>query len=92
VTLIERNNVALAMLAEAGVYEGKLNPAAVARKNGFSSPDAAVRFLVDLFVQGDVPAELIAKISEAARAGGDAQGRLRRLAHAIVTLPEFQLA
>lgn len=90
--LIARNNMARAMLSDSGPYEGKLDPGAAARKHGFPSPDAAAKFLVDLFVQGDLPAELLAKVAEVARAGGDANNRLRRLTHAIVTLPEFQLA
>jgi len=80
------------MLAGSGAFEGKLNPAETARRQGFSSPEAALRFLVDLFVQGDLPAELAARLAQAARAGGDPDGRLRRLTHAIVMLPEFQLA
>ena len=90
VTLVERSNMARALLADAGAYEGKLNPAETARKQGFGSPEGAVRFLLDLFVQGDVPAALSEKLADAARRGDDA--RLRQLAHVVVTLPEFQLA
>jgi uncharacterized protein (DUF1800 family) len=92
VMLIERSNAALTLLAPAGVYEGKLRPGDVARRQGFAAPASAVRFLVDLFVQGDLPAEVLARLSDAARRGGDADERLRRLTHAIVTLPEFHLA
>jgi hypothetical protein len=90
--IIARSNMARAMLADSEVYEGKLAPGIAARKHGFASTDEAVKFLVDLFVQGDLPHEVSAKLVEGARAGGDPDQRLRRLAHAIVTLPEFHLA
>jgi len=92
VMLIQRSNVAWALLAAAGAYEGRLNPAAVARQHGFFTPEAAVEFLAELFVQGDLPAELRDRLKQAARAGGDADTWLRRLTHALVTLPEFHLA
>ena len=94
-TLPRRSNLAWSMLAEAGPYAGKLDPAAVARKHGASSPEAASRLLVDLLLQGDVePGTAQGVLSRSA--GSDAAGglprRLRRLAHSIVNLPEFHLA
>lgn len=92
-TLTGRSNLAHLLVGGSAAYAEKLDPAALARKNGHKSPDAAVRFLLDLFLQSDVPPELADQIARAAPAGArDPQQALRRLALAIVTLPAFQLA
>jgi len=96
-TLLGRSNLALALLSGAKPYGDKLDPRAVAERHGFSDPESAAGFLLDLFVQGDLAADVRETLLESAppsgaSARGDPAGWLRRFAHAVVTLPEFQLA
>jgi uncharacterized protein (DUF1800 family) len=94
-TLIGRNNLAWAMLVDKEPYGNKLNPQAAARKHGQVSPSAAARFLLDVFLQGDVPADVQQASEKAAgEIGTSSDGQdqwLRRFCHLVVTLPEFQL-
>ena len=76
-TLAGRHNLAATLLKSDGAFGGKLNPAAVAGKHG-----TGARFFLDLFLQGD------AEPGSASDASADA----RRTAHAVITLPEFQLS
>jgi hypothetical protein len=52
--------------------------------------------LLDLFLQGDLEPDvrdaLLKTAGAPADAGGDPSGTIRRFAHAVVTLPEFNLA
>ena len=96
-TMVGRYNLALALMRGSGPYADKLNPRAVAKKHGCSTPESAARFLLDLFLQGDLGPDvrdaLLKKIqTPAATDGDDPAGTLRRFAHEIVTLPEFHLA
>jgi hypothetical protein len=95
-TLLGRDNLAEALLSGKEPYGVKLNPLAVARKYGQGSPAAARKLFLDLFLQGDVPATVQESLEAAARgagSGGDSPDQqLRRHCHAVVTLPEFQLA
>lgn len=96
-TMVGRYNLALALMRGSGPYADKLNPWAVARKHGCSTPESAARFLLDLFLQGDLEPDvrnaLLKKIqTPTATNGDDPAGTLRRFAHEIVTLPEFHLA
>jgi len=92
-TLVGRSNLAAEMLLGAKPYADKLDPSAVAKKHGHAAPQAAARFLVDLFLQGDLDEGVADRLFEGAAAGeGGPAERLRRFAHAVVTLPEFQLA
>lgn len=91
-TLVGRSNLAAALLAPAGPYEGKLDPAAVAREHGRRDAASAARFLVDLFLQGDVDGAAVDALSEGLPSDGDFSAPLRRFAHGLFTLPEFQLA
>ena len=96
-TVLGRSNLALALVAGSEPYGEKLDPLAVAKKHGHSTPDAAAAFLVDLFLQGDVEPNVRETLLEtagrpAAPAGDDPAQQLRRLAHAVLTLPEFQMA
>ncbi len=93
-TLVGRSNLALALVGGGEPFGDKLSPAAVARKHGSGAPKAAASFLLDLFLQGDAPADLrqtMLKDIESS-SGGDMDRLLRRLAHVVFTLPEFQLA
>ncbi len=87
-TLIGRSNLATALLAPSGPYNGKLDPAAVARKHGHTDARSGGRFLMNLLLQ---PSDADRRIKEfPAVAAPD--GGLRKFAHAVVTQPEFQLA
>ena len=94
-TIVGRHNLALALLQGSGPYGDKLNPWPVAKKHGCSTPQSSARFLLDLFLQGDLESDVrdtLPKIAGASAGGGDSAEPVRRFAHAIVTLPEFQLA
>lgn len=91
-TLLGRTNLAQALLAGAEPYGDALNPKTLAEKHGRGDVESAGHWLLDLFVQGDVSPEVVEHLKQVALVNGDATQRLRRLAHAVVTLPEFQLA
>jgi uncharacterized protein (DUF1800 family) len=96
-TLLGRSNMAQAILSGSGPYGAKVNPAAVAKKHGFSDCEAVARFLLDLYVQGDVDERLRELLLKEARASAEAAGSdptaaCRRIAHLVATLPECQLA
>ena len=92
-TLVGRSNLAMALLSGSKPYDDKLDPLAVAGKHGHSTPQSAARFLLDLFLQGDLEAGVAETLLETVAASeGNPSQRLRRFAHAVVTLPEFQLA
>ena len=96
-TLVGRSNLALALLAGSKPYGDKLAPSAIAEKHGYSSPEAARKFLLDLFLQGDVEDSvrkvlLKTALGPATLDGGEPSRWLRQFAHRVVTLPEFQLA
>jgi uncharacterized protein (DUF1800 family) len=96
-TMTGRHNLALALLRGSEAYGDKLNPWAVAKKHGCSTPESATGFLLDLLLQGDIEPDVrdvLQKTTEAPSDAGsdDIAGTLRRFAHAVVTLPEFNLA
>jgi hypothetical protein len=91
-TLVGRSNLALALVGGSKPYGDKLDPHAVARKYGKTSPEAAAGLFIDLFLQGDLPTDAAAQITSQSRADADDPMWLRRAIHLIVTLPEFQLA
>jgi len=96
-TVLGRSNLALALVAGSEPYGDKLNPLAVAKKHGHSAPESAAGFLLDLFLQGDVGPNVRETLLEMAGRptvppGGDPSQWLRQLTHAVLTLPEFQLA
>ena len=96
-TLVGRHNLAAALLESGKPYGGKLDPWAVAQKHGYTAPEAAARFLLDLFLQGElepgVREALLQDLRTPATDGdGGPGGMLRRLAYAVATLPECQLA
>lgn len=92
-TLVGRSNLALALIAGSKPYDDKLDPLAVAGKHGHSTPEAAARFLLDLFLQGDLEAGVAEELMKTVSSSeGNPSQRIRRFAHAVVTLPEFQLA
>ncbi len=89
-TLVGRANLASFLLSGSGPYLTGLDPKNTAERHGYGPLAAAGSWLIDLFLQGDLPAPVERLVLQSApRAEGDA---LRRLACQIVTLPEFQLA
>jgi len=91
--IVARNNLASALLQGSGPYGNKLNPWAVAQRHGCATPKSARRFLLDLFLQGDLDSDVHDSLPKTPREQDDDLGRrTRSLSHAIVTLPEFHLA
>ena len=89
-TVIGRGNLAGALLAPSGRYEGKLDVPAVARRHGQADAESAGRFLLDLLLQ---PAqEAAGRLLRELPSQGDLPERLRTFVHVIATQPEFQLA
>jgi Protein of unknown function (DUF1800) len=86
-----RANLAASLLSGAAPYPGKLDPYAVAKTHGQSTPDAAARWLVDLMLQGDLPPSVTRLVVNSA-SSGDPTIALRSVAHTLAALPEFQLA
>ena len=67
-TVIGRNRLASALIGdETEEYGKKLDPAAVAKKHGHSRPEEAGRFIIDLFLQGDVEEKVAEAFLEAGR-------------------------
>jgi uncharacterized protein (DUF1800 family) len=96
-TVVGRQNLAQSLLAGGDRYGGKLDPWSVAQKHGFATPESAARFLLDLFVQGDVEPgvreALLGTVPASATNGDDGlKAAWRGFAHAVITLPEFHLA
>jgi uncharacterized protein (DUF1800 family) len=92
-TMIRRYNLVSALLQGSGPYEDKLNPWVVAEKYGCSTPESAARLLLELFLQGDLDSGVCETLLKTARPeADDSNESLRRFAHAVVTLPEFNLA
>jgi uncharacterized protein (DUF1800 family) len=96
-TVMGRSRLAREMLAASGAYHGKLDPFAVAKRHGHKSLAAANRFLIELFLQGDLGEDVRRALEESAgdlspQAQVRLPDRLRKLAGLIVTLPEFNLA
>ena len=96
-TMAGRHNLALALLQGSGPYGDKLNPWAVAKKHGCSTPESATDFLIDLLLQGDIEPDVRDALRKTTGAPSDAGSSdqadtLRRFAHAVVALPEFNLA
>jgi uncharacterized protein (DUF1800 family) len=94
-TLVGRHNLAAALLHSGKPYDSRLDPWAVARKHGHTTPEAAARFLLDLLVQADlepgVREALLLDMRTPATDGGPG-ATLRRLVYAVATLPEYYLA
>jgi len=94
-TLLERHNLAVALLGGGEPFGDKLDPSALAEKHGHHSAESAGRFFVDLFLQGDLEDAVREKLLKGAGtrpASPPSAARYRQMAQAIVTLPEFQLA
>jgi len=94
--MARRHNLALALLGGSKPYGKKLNPWTLAQRHGASTPESAMDFLLDLFLQDHIDSGVSRTMRQAARtpngAGGNSETMLRRFAHMVVTLPEFHLA
>jgi uncharacterized protein (DUF1800 family) len=81
-----RHNLSLSLLQGGDPYGDKLDPWAVARKHGCTTPASAAEFLSRLFLQDDgAPMQGLA-------AGGDPKTVMRRFAHTVTIQPDFHLA
>jgi uncharacterized protein (DUF1800 family) len=87
-TLIVRDNLAAALLAPEGRYEGKLDPQVVLGRHGVRDR-AVAKCWWDLLLQGDVRPEVRAALWSGRR---ESSSSSRTMVHGIITLPEFQLA
>ena len=91
--IVARQNLASALLQGSGPYGNKLNPWAVAQRHGCTTPESARRFLLDLFLQGDLDPDVYNALPKTPWGqDDDLGGRTRSFAYAIVSLPEFHLA
>jgi uncharacterized protein (DUF1800 family) len=104
-TLLFRQNLALALTStEDDRFQARCDPAALLRRHGVEGDEAAVDFLLRLFLQGDVPAESRERLLNYLRdarsrpvasywtAADAADHRARAVCHLVLTLPEFQLS
>jgi hypothetical protein len=102
-TVLERHNFAAA-LATGALWPAAgeadppraLDPARVVRESGATRPEEIIRVLLDLHLPGGVRdearARLVAFVAEGRPSGAALDRRVREAAHAVLTLPEYQLA
>ncbi len=103
-TLLFRNNLALALTStEDTRFSTRCDPAALLARHARRSDAEIVDFLLDLFVQGDVPdasrTKLLDYLARAKQTNYPAywaendvvQHRMRAVTHLVLTLPEFEL-
>ena len=104
-TLLLRHNLALALTStEDPRFGRRTDPVRLARKYGKEEDHEIAQFFLNLFLQGDVPAEsrerIDAYLSESRSAPYPvywteqdvAEHRIRTVCHLVLTLPEFQLS
>jgi len=89
-TVIGRNNLAASLLGASGPYDGRCDPAAVARRHGHTDARSAGRFLASLL--GGHDDETFEKLWKDQPRGENLSNRLRQFAYTLVSQPEFQLA
>ncbi len=82
--------------AQGGMFDGAVRPYALCRRYGMSAKNAAFQFYVNLFLDGRLSEEVLAKLraayEEAASSGTERMDRaLRGLIVALCTQPEYQL-
>lgn len=103
-TLLARQNLALALTStEDNRFGRRTDPAELLARHGIA-PDKAPAFFLDLFLDGDVPADSRHKLEAYAHeassrsypvywtADDAARHRTRSLARLVLTLPEYQLS
>ena len=89
-TIARRCNLSSALLQGDEPYRDKLDPWAVARRHGCTTPELVSQWVRDLFVQGDLQSNVREVLWANVR--DDSEGALRDLAQAVAALPEFNLA
>lgn len=90
-TMVGRSNLAQAIFSGAGMFGESVDPLAVAKKHDRAGRSEVAPLLLDLFLQGDVPAAVADQLSKAVSSPGDLGPKVRRMVCDIVKLPEFQL-
>lgn len=96
-SLAGRHNLAVALLQGSGAYGQALNPRKVAQGHQYSTVPSATQFLLDLFVQNDLPKSVRDKLLEGlseTQSGvkTDPDSIVRQSVLSIVTLVEYHLA
>ncbi len=91
-TLVGRQNLAAALLRTGEPYGGKLDPWAVAQRHGNATPEAAAKFLLELFLQDDLEPDVRKALPSPTADSDGPPAALRRFAYNVLTLPEYQLA
>ncbi len=92
-----RNNLAVALLQGSGAYGNTMNPWKVAQKHQQSKVRSATQFMIDLFVQNDLPKTVQDGILKglpetSGTVKTDIDAIVRQSALSIVTLAEYHLA
>jgi len=95
--LVQRSNLALALVMGSGSYGAQLDPWRVANDHGFSDAASAGRFLINLFLQDDLDDRIVrlmwdASVSALATKRISAPQQVRQIAQFLLALPEFQLS
>lgn len=103
-TLLARQNLALALTSTEEIRFGKrCDPVTLLERHGVADEEAALDFLLELFLQSDVTEQARGELQGYAATARDLRypsywsetdrhnHRLRTLAHLVLTLPEFQL-
>ncbi len=103
-TFLLRQNLALALTSTTDARFGRhLDPAALLRRHGANADARRLTLLLDLLLQGDVPAAVRTRLTQYTADGGPrnlpvywtaddiANHGTRTLCHLILCLPEFQL-
>jgi hypothetical protein len=76
--------------------DARRDVAALVRRQNVESLDHVLDVLIDVLLQGDLPhsarAELAAYLSDGRAVNEALDRRVRETAHAIMTMPEYQLA
>jgi len=91
-TMIRRLNLVADMLAGSGPYKDRLDPWRLAVRHNHSTVDSATRFALDLFLQGDISTDTQGALMATGAKDAKPGEIMRQRVHAILTLPEFQLA
>jgi len=95
--MVRRCNLSAALLQGGKPYGDKLDPWASAQRHGYATVESAGRFLLELFLQGDLELDVHERLLgrlQASATGSEVEPEtaLRHLAHSIVTRPEYHLA
>ncbi|HPP54102.1 MAG TPA: DUF1800 family protein [Thermoguttaceae bacterium] len=91
--LLLRGKWAQQFWASGSPFGQKLDPVGLAQRHGASAPSAQAEFLLQLYLQGDMPAEMRNKLLRESQSAGrqTSADALRRLCQTLALLPEFQL-